>query len=536
MTLVRVPIRVLRSPPFPGVDPAVATIEAAAADERDADPKLRQTPASEMVRAAVGGTFWGRRVVGRARLIVTDGDPPGADLSDAVVVATGDVRAARRRGALVVASGEFDPWPLIVAARTVTAPSASEIAALALAAGKPVTNPAGMEIVDADRLVARALGDRYRDPFTGGIIGVEAAIALLAHWRALIDANRGISAATGMAFWKRSEVARLLWDGRPSKLPFLKPDAAIARARREGGAVAAWPARVPADFAERAMAAGVPVRWVEDGFLRSAGLGSDLLPPLSLIVDDLWPYFDPARPSRLETLLQTTEFGTDLLARAATLRRTIVERRIGKYRVGGVAESLDLPADARLVVVIGQVEDDLSVLRGGGGLTNLSVIERARAEEPNAFIVYRPHPDVEAGHRKGAIPDPVALALVDRIDRGGSLDALLARAAALHTLTSLTGFEALMRGVRVVVHGGPFYAGWGLTEDRGAPFPRRTRQLTLDQLVAVALILYPRYLDARTGLPCTPEQFTEGFGGVGVHGGWLVRLRRWQGRVRRLFG
>ena len=130
----------------------------------------------------------------------------------------------------------------------------------------------------------------------------------------------------------------------------------------------------------------------------------------------------------------------------------------------------------------------------------------------------------------------MALALVDRIDRGGSLDALLARADTLHTLTSLTGFEALMRGVRVVVHGGPFYAGWGLTEDRGPPLPRRTRRLTLDELVAAALILYPRYLDAGTGLPCTPEQFIDGLGGVGVHGGWLVRLRRWQGRVRRLFG
>ena len=187
------------------------------------------------------------------------------------------------------------------------------------------------------------------------------------------------------------------------------------------------------------------------------------------------------------------------------------------------------------MVVVGQVEDDLSVLRGGGGLTNLALVERARAEEPDAFVLYRPHPDVEAGHRKGAIPDPVALALVDRIDRGGSLDALLARADALHTLTSLTGFEALMRGVRVVVHGGPFYAGWGLTEDRGAPLPRRTRRLALDELVAGALILYPRYLDPQHGLPCTAERFIDGFGGVGVDEGWLVRLRRWQGRLRQLF-
>ena len=272
--------------------------------------------------------------------------------------------------------------------------------------------------------------------------------------------------------------------------------------------------------------------------MRSAGLGSDLLPPLSLIVDDLWPYFDPERSSRLEgsARVRCTFDDDSRLPAPPRSAQTIVERRIGKYRAGGAVEQVDLPAEARLMVVIGQVEDDLSVLRGGGGLTNLTLVERARAEEPDAFIVYRPHPDVEAGHRKGAIPDAIARRYVDRIDRGGSLDALLVRAEALHTLTSLTGFEALLRGVRVVVHGSPFYAGWGLTDDRGALPPRRTRRLTLDQLVAGALILYPRYLDPKRGLPCSPEAFIGGMEGVGVHGGWLVRLRRWQGRVRRLLG
>ena len=526
----------LRAPPFPGIDPAVGSLDAGVSD-RPSDVAAGAEVARLMAAARVGGCFWGRRVEGRRRLIVLGaGDPlPGGSLVDAVVVAAAPQAAAR--GAVVVGR-DVDPWPLIEAATQIVAPANDEIAMLALAAGRQVTDPAGRPVADdGGARVARALiGRAYRDPFNGEPMGPAQAVALLAFWRGLIDANRGLAAAAGMAFWKRPEVARLLWDGRAGKLPFLKPAAALERARRAGGAVAAWPARVPADFAERAAAAGVPVRWVEDGFLRSAGLGSDLLPPLSLSVDEGWPYFDPARPSRLETVLATATFDAPLLARAAMLRETIVERRIGKYRVGGGDEALDLPAGVRLGVVIGQVEDDLSVLRGGGGITNLSLVERARAAEPDAFIVYRPHPDVEAGHRRGAIPDPVAMTLVDRIDRGGSLDALLARADTLHTLTSLTGFEALLRGVRVVVHGGPFYAGWGLTEDRGPPLPRRTRRLSLDQLVAGALILYPRYLDPRHGLPCTPEQFIEGLEGVGVHAGWLVRLRRWQGRVRRLLG
>ena len=61
-------------------------------------------------------------------------------------------------------------------------------------------------------------------------------------------------------------------------------------------------------------------------------------------------------------------------------------------------------------------------------------------------------------------------------------------------MTSLTGFEALMRGKRVVTYGMPFYAGWGLTRDC-LKLPRRSRRLTLNELVAGALITYPRYYD-----------------------------------------
>ncbi len=78
----------------------------------------------------------------------------------------------------------------------------------------------------------------------------------------------------------------------------------------------------------------------------------------------------------------------------------------------------------------------------------------------------------------------------------------------VHCLSSLSGFEALLRGRRVVTHGRPFYAGWGLTEDRDPP-PRRGRRLSLDELVAGALILYPRYRDPVSGLPCPPEVLLE---------------------------
>ena len=72
-------------------------------------------------------------------------------------------------------------------------------------------------------------------------------------------------------------------------------------------------------------------------------------------------------------------------------------------------------------------------------------------------------------------------------------------------MTSLLGFEALLRGKKVTCLGVPFYAGWGLTDDRAMPVTRRVATPTLAQLAHAVLIDYPRYFDPKTGLPCPVE-------------------------------
>jgi capsular polysaccharide export protein len=135
---------------------------------------------------------------------------------------------------------------------------------------------------------------------------------------------------------------------------------------------------------------------------------------------------------------------------------------------------------------------------------NLALLREARRRNPDAFIVYKPHPDVERLGRLGAIPPKRAREYADDIADHAPVVALLDRASRVETLTSLTGFEALLRGKRVTAHGQPFYAGWGLTEDIHPP-PRRERRLDIDELVAGALILYPRYYDPVSRLPCPVE-------------------------------
>jgi capsular polysaccharide export protein len=173
---------------------------------------------------------------------------------------------------------------------------------------------------------------------------------------------------------------------------------------------------------------------------------------------------------------------------------------------------------------------------GGAGLSsNLELLRRVRASCPEGYIIYKPHPDVEAGHRSGAVADERCLEFADEIVRSESISALLDLADEVHVNTSLAGFEALLRRTKVTTHGVPFYAGWGLTHDLGPVPARRTAKRTLDELVAATLLLYPRYVDPLSLLPCPAEVVvdrlaegrTEGMGGL------VVRLRRMQGRVRR---
>ena len=244
---------------------------------------------------------------------------------------------------------------------------------------------------------------------------------------------------------------------------------------------------------------GAKVLHIEDGFIRSVGLGSDLILPHSVVFDERGLYFDPSRPSDLEHLLMTATFDPKELLRAREVREFIVKHGITKYNHEPRAKADWPSAGRRVVLVTGQVEDDASIRLGCGSVrTNLGLLQSARESCPEAWIVYKPHPDVMSGNRSGQVALKSAMQWADRIESGLSVVSCIEACDELHTMTSLFGFDALLRGKRVVTYGQPFYAGWGLTEDRmigGAAFERRTRSLSLDELVAGALLRYPLYWD-----------------------------------------
>lgn len=232
---------------------------------------------------------------------------------------------------------------------------------------------------------------------------------------------------------------------------------------------------------------------VEDGFIRSIGLGASLIRPCSLVFDNVGIYYDATKPSRIENLLQTTQLTSAQYIRAQKLGNSLVELNISKYNVGSVDKLLRPETDKKVLLVIGQVEDDMSIQLGGVGIkTNLDLLKEVRVNNPNTYIIYKPHPDVHAGLRTGKIKEKIVLQFANQIELESSILECFEICDEVHTMTSLSGFEALLRGIKVYCYGLPFYAGWGLTTDKYS-CSRRNKKLDLETLVYVTLVDYAVY-------------------------------------------
>lgn len=339
----------------------------------------------------------------------------------------------------------------------------------------------------------------WYDPYRDRLGRIEDVLgALEAEVRAWREDRAGY-VAVGMRAWKRRHLTQFFGPMR------FTDDTTTAAA--DGRAVMVWAGRETPALVAACADAKRPLHRLEDGFLRSRGLGAELVPPLSLVVDDLGIYYDPSRESRLDRLIAAaTKMEPKQLLRAEELVARLVALGVTKYNPGGAAPEVPLAGERPLILVPGQVEDDASIILGAGEVrTNAGLLTRARALYPEALILYKPHPDVVAGLRQGAVADDVLAQCADAVLAQGDPAILLAQVDGVVTMTSGLGFEALLRGVPVTCLGAPFYAGWGLTRDLGPVPAHRKARPSLAALAHAALITYPRYFDPISGLPCPPE-------------------------------
>lgn len=430
-------------------------------------------------------------------------------------------QAASAAGVDIVVPSRMNPWPLLEEADSVYTVS-SQLGFEALLAGKTVHcfgttyySGRGLTVDHNDTSAGRSpatLGQIFHAAF------IDYSHYLDLHTRQPCTPERAVEQAVtvrdqrsrierkvftaGFSPWKRKAMAPFLKGMAGDAVHMRSIEGAAAAARAADGVVAVW-------GSERRLPANVAAVRLEDGFIRSRGLGVALTMPASIALDDEHVYYDARGESRLEGMIAHAEFDGPMRARARNLIHLLIQRGVSKYNLG---TSADLPAveEGRLKILVpGQVEKDASIRFGSPRIrSNADLVAAVRALFPGAFIVYKAHPDVVSGLRSGGARPADA----DVTVHSGDILQWIAWADRIETMTSLAGFEALLRGKTVGVHGAPFYAGWGLTDDRLA-IPRRARRIDLDTLAAASLIRYPFYIHPLSRLPCRPEDLVEEISG-----------------------
>lgn len=317
---------------------------------------------------------------------------------------------------------------------------------------------------------------------------------------------------------ERCEIERIICYMGDQLVQLAQPELAVSLAR-----LSRWKRLWIGDYLQtwnfQAEKRGQAMRWgrgepeepcfcVEDGFIRSVGLGVHFNRPVSLVCDRRGIYFDARVESDLEYMLNHRESTPWERWRAEQVIEQLRRANLTKYNVGQDTV-LNLPEGRKIILVPGQVEGDASIRFGSPEVkTNEALLRAVRSAEPDAFIIYKPHPDVVAGQRDEGHWQGEFTTLADKVETDTSMATLLDQVDEVHTMTSLAGFEALLRRKQVTTYGMPFYAGWGLTRDN-LRCERRVRQHDLASLVYFALIAYPTYLDPITRNACSAEQAIE---------------------------
>lgn len=241
----------------------------------------------------------------------------------------------------------------------------------------------------------------------------------------------------------------------------------------------------------------IPLYRMEDGFVRSALLGASHATPYSLILDKKGLYYNPTTETDLEHILNNYDFNEDknLLDEAKNSLKLIVDMKISKYNIP-VTKTIDKIGIKmkKRVVVLGQVDADAAIVYGNPDKwTSEDLVKLAKIENPESEILYRPHPEVYNGYQKSKFKQKNIEHFAKVVSPDEPLMDFLETIDHVYVVNSLSGLEALLRGIKVTTVGKAFYAGWGLTDDR-CKFERRERKLSLTELFAGIYLKYPMYL------------------------------------------
>ena len=344
---------------------------------------------------------------------------------------------------------------------------------------------------------------RYIDPETGERCELEDVIELIALQRKSLAQEVDTLYAVGFSLWKRAFIPSFVGSSA-HKVKFVSTVEKACLKAIAGDGILLWGAK---DY-DVQPPSGVQLWRAEDAFIRSNGLGAELRRPGSMIIDRQGMYFDCTCPSDLEQAINTLALTHQKKLRGEDLVNTLIQQRVSKYNLQGVQHPVfqDALPHQKKILVTGQVNNDASLKWGSPEVSsNLDLLKRVRDYARDAFVVYKPHPDVLLAGREGHIPESYALQWANRVVTDSDILDCINQCDELHVMTSLAGFEALVRGKTVHCWGIPFYSGWGLTIDH-LICSRRVAKRSLAELVYIAHCFYPRYIHWGTKRFTTPER------------------------------
>lgn len=223
-----------------------------------------------------------------------------------------------------------------------------------------------------------------------------------------------------------------------------------------------WGYKAPDYFIEYIREQGLDIFFLEDGFIRSGPDDNNGAPPLSIVIDSQAPYFDTTRSNDLTDLIANFDFEQDGYNQtlAQEMLDYYVAHRVSKYNYQPYVDVVPIYGikNKRRILVLGQVPHDDSLKYGGGiGITLLDMVNQAIKENPDAQVIVKPHPmTLDNLSVVSALTELDCLILTQSIHLVDALETV----DHVYTITSLGGFEALLRGKEITVLGRPFYHNW----------------------------------------------------------------------------
>lgn len=352
----------------------------------------------------------------------------------------------------------------------------------------------------------------YRHPGTKELVSLKETIEYLNDYRKIELENEGKIYCINFSKWKYEFIEDFLKSNFENTIEMIEKgrEKDIFKKDIVNSKIYHWGYDVPKDIIDFVETKKIKLVIVEDGFLRSKDIGAKKTTPISMVFDDLGIYFVPQKESRLESYINTIELSEEQINKAKKIKAEIIDSGVSKYNNANHKDIVFNNNDKKIILIPGQVDDDASVRFGSNmSLDNEKLIKLVRKENPEAYIVYKPHPDVMAKKRIGEINNKLLEdSIIDEIIVSVSLSSCLKVIDEVHTITSLSGFEALIYNKKVVCYGAPFYAGWGLTIDKdigNEAFKRRNKKISIDELFYFSYIKYPRYYNKEYSYWTTPE-------------------------------